>query len=72
MTLKIVADQPKPAEREPDSAIESAPHDPQPAIRMPVDIRSAALTVLAVLAVVMVLQYAQGMVIPIVLGVLIS
>ena len=50
----------------------SGPRDPQPAIRMPVDIRSAALTVLAVLAVVMVLQYAQGMVIPIVLGVLIS
>ena len=34
--------------------------------------RSAALTVLAVLAVVLVLQYAQAMVIPIVLGVLVS
>jgi predicted PurR-regulated permease PerM len=42
------------------------------AIRMPVDIRSAALTVLAVLAIVLVLQYAQAMIIPIVLAVLIS
>jgi predicted PurR-regulated permease PerM len=42
------------------------------AIRMPVDIRSAALTVLAALAIVLVLQYAQAMIIPIVLGVLIS
>lgn len=38
----------------------------------PVDNRSAALTILAVLAVVMVLRYAQAMMIPIVLGVLIS
>jgi predicted PurR-regulated permease PerM len=39
---------------------------------MPVDIRSAALTVLAVIAIVLMLQYAQAMVIPIVLGLLIS
>jgi len=39
---------------------------------MPVDIRSAALTVLAVLATILVLQYAQAMIIPIVLGLLIS
>lgn len=39
---------------------------------MPVDIRSAALTVLMVLAVILVLQYAQAVIIPIVLGVLIS
>ncbi|HTK29744.1 MAG TPA: AI-2E family transporter [Vicinamibacterales bacterium] len=45
---------------------------PPLAIEMPVDVRSAALTVLAVLAVVLVLQYAQAMVIPIVLSVLIS
>jgi len=45
---------------------------PTTVARMPVDIRSAALTILAVLAVVMVLQYAQSMLIPIVLGVLIS
>jgi predicted PurR-regulated permease PerM len=51
-------------------------HDPPPedatVARVPVDIRSAALTILAVLAIVLVLQYAQAMVIPIVLGVLIS
>jgi predicted PurR-regulated permease PerM len=40
--------------------------------RGPVDIRSAALTILAVLAVVLVLQYAQSMLIPVVLGLLIS
>jgi predicted PurR-regulated permease PerM len=41
-------------------------------VRMPVDIRSVSLTVLAAIAVVLMLQYAQAMVIPIVLGVLIS
>jgi predicted PurR-regulated permease PerM len=50
--------------------------DPQLAepltIRMPVDIRSAAVTVLAGLAIVLALQYAQAMIIPIVLAVLIS
>jgi predicted PurR-regulated permease PerM len=52
-------------------------NDPQPeqtetTTRIPVDIRSAALTVLAGLAIVLALQYAQAMVIPIVLGILIS
>lgn len=42
------------------------------AVRIPADIRSAALTVLAVLGVILVLQYAQAVIIPIVLGVLIS
>lgn len=36
------------------------------------DVKSAALTVIAVLAVILVLQYAQAVLIPIVLGVLIS
>ena len=49
-----------------------APEPEALAIRMPVDIRSAALTVLAMLAVVMVLKIAAGMIIPIVLGILIS
>ncbi|HWF86404.1 MAG TPA: hypothetical protein VG222_16200, partial [Vicinamibacterales bacterium] len=35
-------------------------------IRMPVDVRSAALTVLAVIAVILLLQYAQAMIIPMV------
>ena len=38
----------------------------------PIDVRSAALTVLAVLAMILVLQYAQAMIIPVVLGILIS
>jgi len=52
----------------------STAQDPQPAaqLRTTVDARSAALTVLAVLASILVLQYAQAMIIPIVLGVLIS
>lgn len=48
-------------------------NEPPPSvIRMPVDARTAALIVLAVLAVVTGLRYAQGMVIPIVLGLLVS
>lgn len=56
-----------------------APADPNPESPEPaqngkpvVDVRNVALTVLAVLAVVLVLQYAQSVLIPIVLGVLIS
>jgi predicted PurR-regulated permease PerM len=45
--------------------------EPPPA-KSVVDIRSAALTILAVLAVVLVLQYAQSVIIPIVIGLLIS
>jgi predicted PurR-regulated permease PerM len=53
--------------REP--AVESRP---ERTARVPVDVRSAALTILALLAVIMVLKTAQAMIIPIVLGVLIS
>ena len=48
------------------------PEPEAPAEKHPVDIRSAALTTLAVIAVILLLQYAQSMLIPIVLGVLIS
>ena len=70
--MKLVAN-PQSDARDPQSEI----RDPQSAIRdprsaSPVDVRSTALTVLAVVAVVMLLQYAQSMIIPIVLGVLIS
>jgi predicted PurR-regulated permease PerM len=61
---------PAPDLPEPDKPADERP--PEPVARVPVDVRSAALTVLAVLAIVLVLQYAQAMVIPIVLGVLIS
>src|SRR5512145_3158134 len=40
-------------------------------IRMPVDIRSASLTVIAAIALVLFLQYAQAVLIPVVLGTLI-
>jgi predicted PurR-regulated permease PerM len=43
-----------------------------PPMKSVVDVRSAALTIVAVLAVVLVLQYAQGVIIPIVIGLLIS
>ncbi len=55
----------------PDGAAEPPEADPL-VIRMPVDIRSAALTVLAVIAVILLLQYAQAMIIPMVLALLIS
>jgi hypothetical protein len=38
----------------------------------PTDVRSLALTVLAVIASIVILQYAQVVIIPIVLGILIS
>jgi predicted PurR-regulated permease PerM len=64
MSLKAVA---------PHASSDSEPAEAPPLMtRTPVDIRSAALTVLTVLGTVLVLQYAQAMIIPIVLGVLIS
>lgn len=44
----------------------------EPLVRGPVDVRSAALTLLAILAAVVALQLAQAMIIPIVLAVLVS
>jgi predicted PurR-regulated permease PerM len=45
---------------------------PAPSLRVPVDVRSVALTILTFVAVVFALQYAQGMLIPIVLAILAS
>jgi len=46
---------------------------PEPlVVQTPIDIRSVSITVLAVVAVVLMLQYAQSVIIPIVLSVLIS
>ena len=67
MTLKAVPHHPLPADPEPAN-----PQAAEPAMKMAVDIRSVALTVLAAIAVVLLLQYAQAMIIPIVLGVLVS
>jgi predicted PurR-regulated permease PerM len=57
--------------RPPDADVHAPEPDPL-VIRMPVDVRSAALTVLAVIATILLLQYAQAMIIPIVLALLIS
>ena len=48
--------------------------DPEsgPLVPVPVDIRSAAITVIAVIAGILLLQYAQAVFIPLVLGLLIS
>jgi predicted PurR-regulated permease PerM len=71
VTLKAVETRPAPT----DKPLTRDPRSPEPeplAIGKPVEIRSVALAVLAVLAIVMMLQYAQSAIIPIVLGVLIS
>ena len=71
MSPKAVVDTPQSIDT-PPSVVRNPQSDGPLMIRTPVDIRSAALTVLAGIAIVLVLQYAQAMVIPIVLGVLIS
>ena len=50
----------------------ASPERDAPAMPARLDVRNAALTILAVIALVLLLQYAQAMVIPIVLGILIS
>ncbi len=56
----------------PPAAAPGNGNDTQTAVHVPVDIRSVALTVVAVLGVILTLRYAEAMIIPIVLGVLIS
>ena len=59
----------------PDGEKEAAAEDsvPEPlVIRMPVDVRSLSLSVIATLATILVLQHAQSVLIPVVLGVLLS
>jgi predicted PurR-regulated permease PerM len=73
VTLKVVGSKPPAVEADPKPARDSRSGDvAPPAIGMPIDVRSVALTVLAVLGMILTLQYAQAVVIPIVLGVLIS
>jgi predicted PurR-regulated permease PerM len=59
-----------PSKKAPES--EPGASTPADAGAPPVDVRNLALTVVAVLAVVLVLQYAQSVLIPIVIGILIS
>jgi predicted PurR-regulated permease PerM len=60
------------AEPVPEQPPDDRADAPPPVVAVPTDIRSAALTILVVLAVIFVLQYAQAVVIPVVLGVLLS
>ncbi len=58
---------------DPTPAVIDAPApESGPLVPVPVDMRNAALTVLAVIAMLMLLQYAQAVFIPLVLGLLIS
>jgi predicted PurR-regulated permease PerM len=57
---------------EADVRAEAQEDDHALVIHMPVDVRSVSLSILASLALILVLQYAQSVLIPIVLGVLIS
>jgi predicted PurR-regulated permease PerM len=79
VTVKAVSERRARAEQEhtADQAAQAvAPQDVTPAsdatVSMPVDIRNAALTMMAALALIVMLQYAQAMIIPVVLGILIS
>ena len=49
-----------------------APDADQPSVRVPTDVRSVALSILTFVVVIFALQYAQGVLIPIVLAVLVS
>jgi predicted PurR-regulated permease PerM len=60
------------AERERTQESPEVPEAPPLVIQMPVDVRNLALTVIAVLGLILVLQLMQSVLIPIVLGILIS
>lgn len=61
------------AEEQRTNANGSRQREPEPVlIRMPVDVRSVTLTVIAVLGTILMLQYAQPVLIPIVVGILLS
>jgi predicted PurR-regulated permease PerM len=56
----------------PEAAARADPPESVPALPAPTDVRSLALTALAIIAAIVMLQYAQVVIIPIVLGILIS
>jgi len=60
------------AEQPPPRAAEQPVDETAPLVPVPVDMRNAAITVMAVIAAVLVLQYAQTVFVPLVLGLLIS
>ena len=66
--MKLVADSQQAIDTTPTPDADAAPVE----VRAPVDVRNLALTVVAIIAGVMLLQYAQSVIIPVVLGILIS
>src|SRR5439155_10563407 len=52
--------------------VHAVPPDSSTLVPVPVDMRNAAVTVLAIIASILVLQYAQAVFIPLILGLLIS
>ncbi|MBS1817231.1 MAG: AI-2E family transporter [Acidobacteria bacterium] len=56
----------------PPAVVDGPSPDAGPLVPIPVDMRNAAITMMAVIAAVLVLQYAQSVFIPLVLGLLIS
>src|SRR5262245_59318007 len=66
--MKLVANPPREAETTPPPDAGGAPVE----VKAPVDVRNLALTVIAGIAAIMLLQYAQSVIIPVVLGILIS
>ena len=70
MEKRVTPDDEKKATSQPDGNGAGSP-DPL-VIRMPVDVRSLSLSILAGLAAIIALQYAQSVLIPVVLGILLS
>src|SRR5262245_53543020 len=66
--MKLVANPPREVETTPPPEADAAPVE----VKAPVDVRNLALTVVAIIAGIMLLQYAQSVIIPVVLGILIS
>src|SRR6188768_2498707 len=60
------------SEAEPPPALQEPVDATAPMVPIPVDMRNAAVTLLAVIATVFLLQYAQSVFIPLVLGLLMS
>ena len=70
MEKRVTPDDEKKASGQPDG--DSAGSSEPLVIRMPVDVRSLSLSILAGLATMIALQYAQSVLIPVVLGILLS
>jgi predicted PurR-regulated permease PerM len=68
----VAVSPPEPTDPPPPAVLEPPHDDAGPLVPVPVDMRNAALTMLAVIAGVLVLRYGESVFIPLVLGLLIS